>query len=334
MAEELLLRNDLFEVRLSDVTGGIAHVLTYRRSPSRISQQVAWRFSQPKRLVVGEGDEQETVETWYTAMQLRESRILSEGPVIGEIETIGDVVDPLSNEVLATYRQRTRVVRGRSAIEVELELAPSQLPQGDPWTNYLGCRFAWKHSEVALTASMQQGAQSVTAQRIEAPQYLEIADDDFRTTILTPGLPFHRKTGERMLDTLLLVEGETTRRFHFSIAVDSRYPMQASLDQYSPPVVVPTSTTPAEPRQGWFFNVTAANVQLVRLLAPSDVNKVVVRLLETEGRARVFGLECYRSPQQARQINFRGETISDLRIDDAVNVEIAPYEICDVELTF
>jgi alpha-mannosidase len=334
MAEELLLRNDLFEVRLSDVTGGIGHVLTYRRSPSRISQQVAWRFSKPKQLVIGEGDEQERVETWYSSMQLRESRIISEGPVIGEIETIGDLVDPQSLDVLATYRQRTRVVRGRSTIEVDLELAPVQLPQGDPWTNYVGCRFAWKHTDVAMTASMQQGAQSATGQRIEAPQYLEIADESFRTTILTPGFPFHRKTGERMLDTLLLVEGETARQFQFAIAIDTNYPMQACLDQYSPPLVVATSTRPTEIRRGWFFNVTAANVQLTRLFPGSSENTLIVRLLETEGRARVFGLECYRAPRQARQIDLQGKTISDLHIDDAVTIEIAPYEICDVELTF
>ena len=38
---------------------------------------------------------------------------------------------------------------------------------------------------------------------------MEIASsDEERTTILPLGLPFHRKTGPRMLDSLLVVEGE------------------------------------------------------------------------------------------------------------------------------
>ncbi|WP_437230445.1 hypothetical protein SH661x_001972 [Planctomicrobium sp. SH661] len=335
LAEELLLRNDLFEVRFSEATGGIAGIQTYRRSPNRLSQQVALRFPHEKLVSVGEGEERESIKTFYTSMQMRESRILSEGPLVGEIETLGDLVDENAGEVVATYRQRSRVVRGRPVVEVELEVCPARMLEGDPWSNYIGCRFAWRHIDVALTASMQQGAHAARKQRIEAPHFLEIADDDFRTTILTPGLSFHRKTGERMLDTLLMTEGETTRQYRFAIAIDTKYPMQECLDEYSPPIVVPTQTRPPEgSRVGWFFGLSAANVQLTRILPSSTPNSVIVRLLETEGRGRVLGLQCFRTPTSARQVNFRGETVMTLRIDDAVNVEISPYEICDIELTF
>lgn len=335
LAEELLLRNDLFEVRLSDITGGIAGIQTYRRSPNRISQQVTLRFPHEKLVSFGEGNERESYKTFYTSMQLRESRILSEGPLIGEIETIGDLFDENAGEVVATYRQRTRVVRGKPLVEIDLEIAPARELQDNPWTNYFGCRFAWKHIEVALTGSMQQGAHAVTGPRIEAPQFLEIADDDFRTTILTPGLPFHRQTGERMLDTLLITDGETCRHFRFAIALDVKYPMQACLDEYSAPIVIPTESRPVEgSRVGWFFGLSAANVQLLRILPSTSPRSIIVRLLETEGRARTLGLQCFRTPTAARQINFRGETIMSLRIDDAVNVGLSPYEMCDIELTF
>lgn len=334
MAEDLLLRSDKFEVQISDVTGGIAKVMTYRRSPNRISQQIALRFPVEKAVTLGEGEEQETFRTWYTAMRMRESRVLSEGPLIGEIETLGDLLDESSGQVAATYRQITRVTRGNDVIDVDLEIAPAKVPTGAPWTNYIGCRFAWKHPEMALTASMQQGAQAVKLERIEAPQYLELADEAFRTTLLFPGLPFHRKSGDRMLDTLLIVEGETRRRFQFSIALDEKYPWQASQDRFSPPLVLPTQTRPAAgSRQGWFFQTGAGNVQLTRII-PRD-SGVVVRLLETEGRTRTVPLECFRTPSTARQIDFQGKTICTPAIDkDRVQVEVGPYEICDVELTF
>ncbi|MCA8996688.1 MAG: hypothetical protein KDA80_06880, partial [Planctomycetaceae bacterium] len=334
MAEDLILRTDNFEVQMSDVTGGIAKVMTYRRSPNRISQQVALRFANEKTVTVGEGEEQETFKTWYTAMQMRESRTLSEGPLVGEIETLGDLLDESTGNVVATYRQRTRVRRGSNVIDVELELSPSTMPSGSPWTNYIGCRFAWRHEDVAITASMQQGAHAVKMERIEAPQYIELADDAFRTTLLYPGIPFHRKTGERMLDTMLLVEGETARNFQFSIAIDEKYPMQATLDRFSEPVVVPTQSRPAGSSQmGWFFQTGAANVQLTRIL--ESENGTIVRLLETEGRTRTIFLECFKPPTTARQVDFRGQTISTLKVEEGrVQVEVAPYEICDVELQF
>lgn len=335
LAEELVLRNDLFEVELSDVTGGIGQVKTYRRSPNRISQQVALRFPAEKTVTVGTGEEQTTFQTYYTAMLLRESRIVNAGPLIGEIETQGDLQDEQTGELLGTYRQRTRVIRGRPVIQVQVEVNPAQEITGNPWTSYIGCRFAWRHIDVAVTASQQQGAHPAPRERIEAPHFIEIADDDFRTTILSPGLTFHRLTGERMLDTLLLTAGESARQFRFAIAIDAKYPMQACLDEFSPPLVIPTQTRPAEGGQtGWFFSVSAANVLLTRVLPSATPGSVIVRLLETEGRARVLGLQCFRTPRQARQVNFNGETICTLRIDDAVNVEISPYEICDVELTF
>ena len=335
MAEELQLRTNHFQVDFSEVTGGISRVMTYRRSPNRISQQVALRFPHEQVVSYESEDGRETETTFYTAMRMREWRVVSEGPLLGEIETQGDLLDESSNEVVATYQQRTRVIRGRNVIQIELLVSPARLPEGDPWTNYLACRFAWQHLDVALSASMQQGAHAAGAHRIEAPQYLEIAEEAFRTTILTPGLCFHRMTGDRMLDTLLIAEGETERTFRFSVAVDHQYPMQAHLEEFSPPVVVPTETSPGDgAAQGWFVSVSAANVQLLRILPTDDPQKFVFRLLETEGRARVFGLHCFRPPKHARQIDFNGKQIVELRIDDAVNIEIAPYELCDVEVQF
>jgi len=335
LAEELVVRNDRFEVRLSEATGGIGQIGTYRRSPNRISQQVAIRFPHEKAITFEEGEKKETYTTFYSAMQLRESRVLSRGPLVGEVGTRGDLIDEQTGSVLGTFQQWTRVVAGRNRIEVDLEISLAEGVKGDPWTSYLGCRFAWAHEQVALSGSFQQGAQPAARDRLEIPQYLEIADDNFRTTLLTPGLPFHRKTGERMLDTLLITEGETQRRFQFAVAIDSVYPMQAHLDQFSAPIVVPTATRPADgKREGWFFYLSASNVQISRLFPGKEPGTVIVRLLETEGRSKVLGLHSFRTPSSARQVDFTGKTIQSLQIDDAVTVEVSPYELCDIELTW
>lgn len=335
-AEDLLLRNDLFEVLLSDVTGGIGQIRTYERSPNRISQQIAYRFPRERTITVGEGEDAEQYKSYYSEMRLRDSRILCAGPALGEIETVGDVVDQQHGSILATYRQVTRVWRGRPFVELDLELDVAKVPDGDPWTNYIAVRFAWKHSSAVLSRSLHGGAHTVGGERIEAPQFIELADDDFRTTIIPFGLPFHRQTGERMLDTLLITAGETRRRFRFAIAIDQPYPLQAALDAMSPAISVPTAGGPPQGAStGWLFHLSAPNVQLTRILPGGEPSGFALRLLETEGRRKTIKLHCFRTPTSARQRDFRGETIQTLTITgDAVQVEVAPYEVCDVELQY
>lgn len=358
-AEDLLLRNDLFEVLLSDVTGGIGQIRTYERSPNRISQHIAYRFPRERTITIGQGEDAEQYKSYYSEMRLRDSRTLCAGPALGEIETIGDVVDQQNGGVLATYRQVTRVWRGRPFVEIDLELDVAKVPDGDPWTNYIAARFAWKHSSAVLSRSLHGGAHTVRDERIEAPQFLELADDDFRTTIIPFGLPFHRQTGERMLDSLLITAGETRRRFRFAIAIDQPYPLQAALDAMSPAICVPTDGGPAHgAATGWLFHLSAPNVQLTRTLPltlascgevsrprhaddrrfpdpQAEPRGYALRLLETEGRRKTIKLHCFRTPSSARQRDFVGETIQTLTITgDAVQVEVAPYEVCDVELRF
>ena len=55
---------------------------------------------------------------------------------------------------------------------------------------------------------------------------------------------------------------------------------------------------------------------------------------EVGSRAKAFKLVAFRTPIQARQRDFTGQTISTLGIDPdgGVIVEIAAYEVCEVEL--
>jgi alpha-mannosidase len=358
MAEENVLRNEFFEVRLSDVTGGISQLKTYRRGPNRLSQQLAFRFPRELTLRTGEGDDTEQTQTWYTQMRVSSSRVVSDGPLRGEIETTGELVHPSDGAVIAGFQEIVRVWRGIPIVELDVTLDVQRLPEGNPWSNYYAVRWAWSDSAAALTCSVQEGAHSVTAERFEALHYIEIVEDEYRTTIHTLGLPFHRKTGPRMLDTLLVPAGESRRQYRFVISVDEPYPMEwsrACLQEVHPVVVSNGRNLPAS---GWFFHLDTRNVQITRIMPlPEGLRGGVmrstpsaesprtaageqgagfrVRLRETEGRGRTVRLRCFRSPAFARQCNSLGEAITDLTIDgDAIVVEVTPYEICDVVVHF
>jgi hypothetical protein len=118
--------------------------------------------------------------------------------------------------------------------------------------------------------------------------------------------------------------------------------MQAALDVISPPIAVPTAAKSGT-SEAWLLHLGARNVILLGLTpvegteqsTGSSPKGVVARLLETEGRHRTFGFKCFRTPAAARQVDFNGKTIQECHVaGDEVTVEIAPYEICDLELTF
>ncbi len=336
-AEELTLRNEFFELRLSETTGGIAFLKGHGRSPKRLSQQLAYRFPRKRQIESGDGNIE---STYYGIMRARSVELTCDGPALAKAVTAGELIDQISGDVMATFRQTIRVWRERPVVELDVVLDPQRLPEGDPWTNYYACRFAWNDPDAVLTRSVQQTAQPTPDGRFDAPHYLEIAEGDLRTTIVPLELPFHRRTGERMLDTLLIVDGESTRSFRFVIACDDPYPMRPALDAYVPPIVVETSGGPPPAgRTGWFFQVDARNVQVtsVRPLPPDDGGPggLQVRLLETEGRARRARLACFKSPTSARLVTLAGETAGDLLVEaGTVSVDLGAYEVATLELRF
>jgi hypothetical protein len=60
----------------------------------------------------------------------------------------------------------------------------------------------------------------------------------------------------------------------------------------------------------------------------------VLRLMETEGLAKAFKLYAFRQPSTARLRDFAGNMICPLGIDPdgGVLLEMASYEVCEVEL--
>ena len=351
MVEEGILRNEWFEVAINDQTGGIGHVRFHDQRTKRLSQQVSFRF--PRERTVGTGDE--AFKTQYAEMRCNGREVLSRGPTRAEIATFGDIIDQATDERLATFRQTIRVWRARPIVEIDIELSDLKLPDGDPWNNYFTSRFAWNDGTSAVTRGVFHTAQGFAGERFETSDYIEAASESERLTIVPHGLPFHRKTGPRMVDSLLVVAGETKRHFHFTIAVDAAFPLEAAWNATTPAAVIPTELGP--PRAGstgWFFHLDARNVQLTRVLplikqplaeeaSSNDEDRsslptghgFAVRLIETEGRTKRVRLRCFRQPLHARKRDFIGNTLNELVLEgDAVLVDMAAYEIAEVELRF
>ena len=343
MGLENVIRNEFFEVHVSARTGGIEQVKEYGRKPNRLSQQIAFRFPAEKVIPgTSDSEDQEEERTFYSRMLCTDLGITSVGPAYGEIVSRGQIVDDSDKLILADFVQTIRVWKGRRTFDLKIELEPHHKPVGSPWATYFASRFAWNDPAAALTRSVLEMAHPAGTDRIESPHFLEIASESERTTILPRGLSFHRKTGMRMVDTILLCENETATSFEMAVAIDNPYPMSAAWDVMSP---VPTWIGPGPStsgQSGWLFRLRQKNVQLTRLIRrptsngePDDGSTFIARLIETEGVSRPVTFEAFRTPTRARKLDLRGEEIGTCTIEDgSVRVVMDGFEICDLELQF
>ncbi|MBM81345.1 MAG: hypothetical protein CMJ78_12250 [Planctomycetaceae bacterium] len=355
LAEDFIVRNEFFEAEISNVTGGLARLRNQGRRANRLSQQIAFRFPRERTFTMGEGESAEQIKSYYSAMCITSVKVLCSGPSKGELLTTGVVMDQQQNSVIAEFQQTFRAWRGKPELEIDIELDVKKTPEGDPWSNYFAARFAWNDGAASVTRSLYTCAQPAEGERFENPHYLEIVEGDMRTTILNQGNCFFRRTGMRMVDNVLVAEGEQRRSFRYVISLDSSYPMQEALHALTPPTVISTETGPPRMGQtGWLFHLDTKAIQIMQVLPvqtprPANIEPwqehdypdvptgkgFTLRLAETEGRHRTARLLCFRTPTSARQRDFTGKTISDLSIeDDAVRIDFTAYEIVDVELRF
>lgn len=334
LAEGNLLRNDFFQVELHPVTGTIKSIRDFVRRENRLAQQIAFRSARPMRMAQGgRGDDE---EAHYTVMAADEIRVVSPGPLVGQIVSRGRLLD-LEGQIVARFVQTLRLERGSRVLELDLELDPIREPEADPWNSYYGLRFAWGSDTMDLYRSVHLGSVSSEIAQVEAPQFIDLREEKTRTTILTGGLPYHRRFGLRRLDTLVIVRGESARRFRLGIGVDLPYPVPAALGLLAPEVIVREASSPLAP-SGWLFHVNAKNVVATAwepVVSEDRPTGVRVRLLETEGRHTHAVLRALRPVKTARKTDFASPSPVELPVaDDQVTIEIGPHEWVEVEVSF
>ena len=354
LAEELHLQNEFFEVSISDATGGLQRIKKHGRVPNRLSQQLAFRF--PSEQTIQQQVDEENVrefKTWYSEMRCTSAKVTCNSQTVGEITTTGELIDLSTDSVVATYTQVFRVWRGRPVLDIDIDIEAVKSPEGDPWSNYYAARFAWNDSSASISQSLYGAAQTIQMERIESADFIELASDEERTTIVPNGLPFHRKTGPRMLDSLLICEGDQQRSFKFSIVLDNAYPMETALNATSPVTALRTAEGPPRSgNSGWFYHVDTRCVQVTKVMGlvsePGDPGTVsdelpepvsrqgfALRMQETEGRYQSVYVELFRKPTSARVRDLRGQTVTELpESGEGIRVDFSPFGIVDVEIFF
>jgi hypothetical protein len=316
LADERTVRNEFFEAEIDPATGGLKSVRDSRNRVGRLGQQLVFNPGSTTRA--------------------HEVKVTSSGPALGEIVTEGNLVDA-RDEPLATFRQRFRAWLGRPVLEVRIEIRPVRPPQGYPWHAYFGARFAWRDERAALLRG-QLGSSYVTSHtRPESPDFLELREGRQSTAILPGGLPFHQRSGSRMLDVILVTPGETATEFELGVALDRENPMQTALGMVTPAPAVPTDRGPPHVgAAGWLFHLDAPNLMLTALRpAPDGSDAITARLLECGVGGGSAQLRCARDPKRAFLTDARGQSLADLPVEgDAVLLDVVRNDLAQLRVEF
>jgi alpha-mannosidase len=329
LTEENRLFNDYFQVTIHPETGGIQSLIQYDKRGNCLSQQLAVR----NPIQTGPGTSgQQPVYSTMVADRLETTDATS---VFAEITARGRLVGE-RQQTLATFCQRFQVWRGSRVLRLSIELEPQTELESNPWNSYFACRFAWGSESASIWRAVGQMRATGEAKQLEAPSYIEIDDAGKQTTLLTGGLPYHRRTTRRMLDSLLIVRGETARQFELGIGVGLKYPLQESVHFLTPTPVVPATTGPPQGNAtSWLFHLQSRNIHATDwspLVADQQVQGVRVRLLETSGRPAKGMLRGFRPFTSARRVDFQGDNMGTVTVkDDGVFLELGENEWVEVE---
>ncbi len=316
LADERAVRNEFFEAEIDPATGGLRVLRDQRTRASRMGQQ----------LVYNPG----------SVMRARKIETTSTGPALGEVISEGVLLDEHERE-LATFRQRFRAWLGRPILDLRIEIEPTHKPEGYPWHAYYAARFAWGDERATLTRGVNGAGYVTTHTRPESPEWVEIRSGKQSTVLFPGGLPFHQRHGARMLDVILIPEGETARTFDLALGLDREYPAQTALGLATPvPLVATAKGPPHVGATGWLCHLDMPNLMLLGM-RPSEegADAVVAHFLECAGRSTYAEFRCARDPQQATVLDANGAArMTASASGDAALFEIGQNDLAHLRVEF
>jgi hypothetical protein len=316
LADERTVRNEFFEAEIDPATGGLRGIRDHRSRVNRVGQQ----------LVFNPG----------SSMRARRVQVTSAGPALGEVVSEGVLLDEQGGE-LATFRQRFRAWLGRPILEIRIEVEPAHAPQGYPWHAYYGARFGWGDERTALLRGVNGTGYLTSHTRPESPDYLELRLGRQSTVLFPGGLPFHQRHAARMVDVILLPEGEAARAFDLAVGLDRDYPAQTALGLVTPvPLAATAKGPPHVGAAGWLFHLDVPNLMLTGMRpAAEGADALVAHFLECAGHSTYAEFRCVRNPKRAVLLDARGQEQREVSVSgDAALFELGQNDLGHLRVEF
>ena len=255
--EGYYLRNEFFELRVDETTGAVASLFYYNRRGNRLAQQLAFRFP-------GEVRRQDTRSSkdgnaGYSIMAADNFEITANGPLQASLKINGRLMH-FDGSVVAKFEQMITVSRSSKIVRFDITITPETPPGDSPWDSYYAARFAWGNTDFEPYIGIASGRHACLTKYVEAPYFVDLRDETQSLTVFTNGLPYHRRTSDTRLDTVLITTGEQRCSFRIDVAVDTPNPMAVAQELLTPqePLVI-CSPRPKIPT-AWLYSFNVKNV--------------------------------------------------------------------------
>jgi hypothetical protein len=310
-----VLENRYFSAKFDATSGMLRSIFTNRSRYNQLSRQIAFRKNQT-----------------YSISAADEIVITKATPEAGQLKIIGRLM--ATEEKIAARFTETITIRSQSRLlEFDLTLEPLLEFDDDRWNSYIAVRYAWNDDTLEMHGGLNDGMHVLPDRKhLHAPKVIDLRNEESSLTFLTEGLPFHRRSGDRQLDTLLMVKGESHRQFRLGIGINEKNPAFMSYDFSlgQDGFVFPVQGRPKNP-SAWLFQIESKNVMALHWEPVLESDKLIgyiVYLQETEGRRAHFALRSFVPPKHAAARNLFGKELKELKIDaDAVLIDMHAHEL-------
>jgi len=310
-----ILENRYFNAKFDEVSGMMRSIFTNRSRYNQLSRQIAFRKDQTY------------------SHQVADEIILTKATTeVGQLKIVGRLMFP-DGKIAARYTEMVTIRNQNRTLEFDLTLKPFAEFDDDRWNSYIAVRYAWNDDTFEIRGNLNDGMHVLPDKKhLHSPRVVDLRHEKESLTFLSVGLPFHRRSGDRQLDTLLIVKDESQRQFRLGVAVNAKHPALLSYDFAlgQEELIFPVQSQPQNP-SSWLFQIESSNVVALHWEPILEADKPVgymVYLQETEGRQAHFALRSFVPPKRAAAMNFQGKELKALKTDaDAVLIDMHAYEL-------
>ncbi len=309
------LSNEFMEVMIGD-DGSIAAVHSGAVRGNRFS----WQLCHYDR----------RASTPYTTMRAEQIEVSEANPAFGEVTCRGKLLR--DDQPAGDFVLRYRLACGSRFLEVSGELQHAVPLDGLPWETFYAGRCAVASDAANAKVIVRDKLHRARGRRLDAPAGVVLDEPDRTLLVAADGLPAHRFSNRRMLDTLLPVTPAESTGFRLRYGFDVKQPVATARALLAPPPVVALAEAIPPTGGGWLLQVESRRVVLTdcRPDPAGNAHAFVLRLVETSGKFVKSRLRFFRDPQAAERL-IDGKA---LEIEgDAVTFSLSGHETTEIRVT-
>ena len=317
IAEGNLLKNEFMEVAINEETGGIQGVYSGGTRGNRFSMRL---------VQVTPNDDPKTGKD-HSSAKCKQLRVVGNTAAFAAIEATGTIHDQ-SEKAIGEFLLRYELERGSRFLKVSGDLNCAANLGDDPWKGYIAARGVVASEAAIMRVMVRDKIHRARSRRMVSPLGVVIDEAERQTLVSANGRAYHRRAGDRFLDTILSVQGQNKIDISLCYGFDVSNPIGSAKALISPPEIVNLDASTQLPPQGWIAHVSPADVAIVKMNVTrrnDGLLAAVVRVMQTRNKSASLSVRFCRDVQFA--------TIVKTGDDSEVNQELPSKEEVDADLT-